>query len=127
MENKIKELVGKLVARYQEIENSIDQLSTLSDYVGKKDSMDKVRSVLVEVKEIEAELFPLRDQFLSSGQKFSSPTTQLFEQAANMLTSLLPKINDLEKAAIEERERLAPEIHDSVRGMQMQSAYAKNQ
>lgn len=127
MENKIKELVGKLVARYQEIENSIDRLSTLSDYVGKKEAMDEVRTVLADVKGIEVELFPLRDQFLKGGQNFSSATSQLFKQAASMLTALLPKINDLEKAAIQERERLTPEIHDSVRGMQMQSAYAKNQ
>lgn len=126
MENNIKELAGRLLARYQEIERSIDLLSSVADYVSKNEAMDEVRSIMTEVKQIETELFPLRDQFLSSGQEFSSPTTQLFRQAAEMLTSLLPKINDLEQTAIQDRDKLAPEIHDSVRGMQMQSAYAQN-
>ncbi len=127
MEAQIKKLANGLLAVYQDIEQHFNQLASEPDNVSRAETMMSVRESLVQAKQIESELFPLRDQMVNAGQAMQPETQLIFEQATRAISQLLPQVNLMEKAAIEERDKLSPIIRDSVRGLQMQSAYSQNQ
>ena len=123
---KINELAEGLLRHYNEIRNQIGSLATAESNFKKTEVMSQIRLHLSRVKDLEVELFPMRDQWLEAGNELPDETADLFQQAAKVVGELLPRINELEQQARKEREELAPVIHDGVRGMQMQSAYSQN-
>ena len=56
----------------------------------------------------------------------TNDTLNIDDETIKIVSDLIPQLNALEEIAKADRSKLAPEIHDGVRGMQMQSAYQRN-
>jgi hypothetical protein len=126
MEQRINELVSELLQKYRAVQAHLDRASEPIHFAAQAEQLAELKSTLDEAKFIEQQLFPLRDQFALAGGELSQQTQSLIEQSIAIVTRLLPQLGSLEKQAQIARQNLEPQIHDGVRLLKMQNAYARN-
>ena len=127
MQNEINNLLDQLLDHYQHLGNRLGSVEGQPDYASKAKIMVETRSTLTAIKAIESQLFPMRDQFIAGGGTLSDSTNAKIDLAKHKVAELIPIVSMLEKTAVEDREKLAPEIHQGVQALKMQSAYTANQ
>jgi predicted nucleic acid-binding Zn-ribbon protein len=110
--------MDQLLQQYQSLDATIDTLGQ-----SESPSMDDVTSKIAEIKQIEQSLAPIREQYRSEFETLSDDLRRVTDQTIELVTGLMPKLAQLEKATVESANRLFPKIQESVRAVQMQSAY----
>lgn len=120
--NKLLQLCQQLQDEYLSVESLIKEVK--EDRNGDLDleSLTLIRNRLNEIKQIEEEFAPLRDDVMATGQTHSG-IRDMVASTIKVITRLIPDISQIEKLARDSRAKLGPKIHDSVRGLQMQNAY----
>ncbi len=118
LETSLGSLMDQLLQQYQSLDATIDTLGQ-----SESPSMDDVTSKIAEIKQIEQSLAPIREQYRSEFETLSDDLRRVTDQTIELVTGLMPKLAQLEKATVESANRLFPKIQESVRAVQMQSAY----
>jgi DNA repair exonuclease SbcCD ATPase subunit len=122
MSNNIAESLGslmnQLLQQYQSLDATIDVMVKTEST-----SMEGVTSRIAEIKRTEQSLAPLREQYRREFETLSDDLRRVTDQTIELVTGLMPKLAQLEKATVESANRLFPKIQESVRAVQMQSAY----
>ncbi|MEM9411912.1 MAG: hypothetical protein AAGA30_12405 [Planctomycetota bacterium] len=127
MEAEIDRLLSELLTQYDMVSKRLKSFEEQPSYTSKAEIMLETKETLNRIKSIENQLFPMRDKFTAQGGKLGDRTNAKIDTAKQKISELLPIINQLEKTAIDDREKLAPEIHQGVQALKMQSAYGSNQ
>ncbi len=122
----IESLASGLLEQYREIESLVKLIEQSVNNVDRVKLFDNLNILLLDAKRIEGELAPLRTEFADHGVAIPTATRQQVNQTVAIVTRLIPRLGTLEERARKERLKLAPQIHDGVRALQMQSAYSQN-
>jgi hypothetical protein len=118
-------LARQLLSQYQVVEQAVEHVFENQESTSKNEMLDAIRSLLTEVKQTEAQLKPLRDILKNDSVSMPPATQATIDQTIQIVTTIIPRIGAIEKSAIDSRESLAPVIRESVRAVQMKSAYSK--
>lgn len=111
-------LTNQLKAQYEQLASLIESLHDENgrDVAPMNDQMQRI-------KQTEATLKPLRDEFLAKGNVVDGPLKKVNDETIEIVISLMPMLAELEKSSVESLRRLFPKIQGSVRAIQMQNAY----
>ena len=120
---KFHELSVKLRQEYESVEQRVDAL--FCDVTSTTDALEKINSLLDQVKLIESQVQPIRESLNESGESLPAETRLVVDETIQMVSRILPKVGELTQAAVEAKEKLAPKIHAGVQALKMQSAYTK--
>lgn len=118
-------LVQRMLDQYLIVQRAVDYIYATKDSVSTTDTLESIRNLLMDVKQTETEIQPVRDSLQAENAQIPPATQELVDQTVQIVTTLIPRIGALEKDAVEAKENLAPAIRESVRAAQMKSAYAK--
>ena len=124
-ESQFRQLTLQLRDQYRGVEEKLDQVYTDKGTVTELKALEHINGLLSGVKDTEAILQPLRAQMQAAGESTPDDLGPIIEETIRMVSSLLPRFGEMEKAALEQRENLAPQISAGVRAAQMQSAYTR--
>lgn len=120
-----RKLVFQLRDQYKVVLEKVDAIFARQEPTANTETLRVIQNLLVDVKHTESKLEPLRAQLQASGNTTPVDVREVVDQTVGMVSKLIPRMGQLEQAAVESRERMAPEIHASVRAVQMQSAYSR--
>ncbi len=119
--SELEELAVRLKRQYQELDRIVEAMSDSS-----QDSIDAISEQLSTIKQTEAALRPIREEFRSTGDALPAHLQETTSETIEILKGLLPKLGQLEKTTLDSAKRLFPKIQESVRAVKMQSAYGAN-
>lgn len=125
-QKKIEQLAGQLLGSYQQVDDIVGMIEAAESNLDRKSLMEKLSVRLAEVKSVESEMTPLRESIQEQGQSLEPQTRAAIDQTVELVRQLLPRLGRLEQETVEQRSQLAPQIHQGVRAIQMQSAYTRN-
>jgi hypothetical protein len=120
-------LALQLQNQYKVVERNVDQIYANKDVAATTETLESIRALLLEVKQTEHQIQPLRDSLQAEGESMPEATQKIIDRTVQIVTTLIPRIGALEKEAIDSKEKLAPVIREGVRAVKMKSAYSKQQ
>jgi len=123
--DSIRQLTDALFNQYQTMLDRV-MLIRNSEHSDLVEPLAKIHSMFGEVKKIESELVTLRSQLRATGERFPDDVARKNSQTIELISRLIPLIGELESSARQARDRLAPQIHHSVKVLQMRHAYGRN-
>lgn len=121
-ETKLLEQTSTLKDLYVKLNAIVDRNIETNDC-----SIEKISEQIQQIRAAESVLGPMRDQYQKSGRQLSPQLKSLTDDTIELVKALMPKMAQLEKMTLDAAKRLFPEIHESVRVVQMQSAYGARQ
>lgn len=125
LQQQFRNLATQLHGQYKAVEKAIREVDDRKFSTPDVDLLTRINSLLDPIKHTESELAPIRDQMQSNGMSTPDDMKAVIDETVSIVSSLLPKIGELENKAKEARQNLAPKIGESVRAMRMQSAYGR--
>ena len=88
-----------------------------------EENLQQIMALLNEVALIEARITDAKQAWQASGQKPGPQLQGVLERVTELIQSLSGHIQEAEREATEQKNRLVPELDAAVRGQQMQRAY----
>ncbi|WP_145371361.1 hypothetical protein [Maioricimonas rarisocia] len=85
--------------------------------------LDTLQQVMRDLGRMEAEIAPLRDQWRSWQKRPGSELAAEVAGQEELLKSLITRVGGVERALIERRGQLLPDVDAAVRRQQMRKAY----
>ena len=120
-------LVTKLLAAYKVVRHRVDTIDLIDGIYEKADHLVELNNDLTNIKKLEIQISPIRDEMKSNGESLETETRKIVDETIEIVSALVPRLGLLEELARNERENLSPQIHQGVRAMQMQAAYTRHQ
>lgn len=118
--------VNQHLEQYRVVDRLIQQVHDRTPPSASTEELEHINQLLNEIKSTEANLKPLRNAMEAAGE---SPTPELkksIDETIQLVMGLIPKIGELEKLAVESRDKLAPQIRASAKAVQMKNAYGRS-
>ncbi|MEL7497659.1 MAG: hypothetical protein AAFN77_08625 [Planctomycetota bacterium] len=116
--------LNTLLEGYRAMDQLIDSIASQNDQPSELfQELKKLETKKLEIEKFESETREARSQFEQQGKPMTPAMKQVFDQATNLLTSMLEKVEALESSMKASQGKLIPEINQSVRATQMQNAY----
>jgi hypothetical protein len=109
---------SRLQQQYAELDAIVDALVRH----GGQD-MDAINVRITAIKQTEELLRPLRDHFCQSKESMPAAVQESTQATIDIIKGLMPKLAQLEKDTAAAAQRLYPKVQQSVRAVQMQTAY----
>ena len=125
LEQQFRLLTRQLLENYQSVENVVRMIDRKQPASLDVEQLTHINELMKPVKQTESALGPIRESMQSMGISTPDDVKPLIDKTLEIVGYLLPRIGELESAARESRQKLAPSIGASVRAMKMQSAYGR--
>ena len=123
--DEFRDLTIQLRDQYRKVSSTVAALCSEESTAAKTEDLQKINDLLMEVKTTEFRLKPIRELLQTAGESISPDLKPAIDETIQIVLGLIPRIADLEKAAIKSRNELSPQIRASVRAIQMQNAYTR--
>lgn len=117
-EQALAQLAQRLKQQYQALDDAIDAMNQAGEV-----AVETISDQLTSIRQTESMLKPLRDACLQTHEQLPPEIRTPTNETIELLRGLMPKLAQLEKTTLQSAQQLLPKIQQSVRAVQMQTAY----
>ncbi len=127
LEQQVITTLQSMITKYHQMESLIDRLGEFESPPDNLDEINRlVRNELDAIVKLESESNGVKEQYRNSRPHASERVKEITLQLAGLIERFLMKINRFEQHVQRSRDVLLPQLHQSVRAVQMKDAYRKN-
>lgn len=126
LEDRIQGLLRNSLEQYQTMNELADRMlgSELSSDQWHA-TAEKMKQVSVRLEQMQQQNHSITAEYRQSSPEPSAAIRALKDQLSSLMQSFLMKVSRLEQQALKSKQALLPQIHESVRAVQMKNAYGK--
>lgn len=126
LENRVQDLLRNSLEQYQTLNELADQMLGSSLQPDQwHATAEKMKQISVRLEQMEHQNQSTTTDYRQGLPKPSAAISALKDQLATQMQTFLMKVSRLEQQAVKSKQALLPQIHDSVRAVQMKQAYGK--